>query len=440
MANAKHLARKLFDLGFKVQGEQFGFTETHQVAIDMTDFGGGDTAARDLKDNRIIVNMNLLPFEPLAHATSPAGIRIGVQEMTRVGMKEAEMDRIAELFKRCLHGKEVRGRRSERDALALPAGRLLLRRAGLSAPVRANPEQTRIEQTLTSRRPRPIVRPFLNRGRRKEGTARHAHYRRTDQLDAQADPGGDRERKTAHTSRTSRKKQAEAGAAWVDVNAGAFPNDEVERVQWLVSVIREVSEVPLSIDSPRPAAVEAGLAMAGKDPFLNSISAESERYKALIPLLKKYGARVVALSLDDGGMTDDMGRVWEVADGLIKRLEDDGIPPDHIFVDPLIRPVSTSPDYGMGALGVVERITEKHPQVHKTCGLSNVSYGLPRRKLLNQVFVAMAVAKGMDSAIVDPLDPRMMANILAAEALAGRDQFCMAYITAERGGRFEGMG
>ena len=216
------------------------------------------------------------------------------------------------------------------------------------------------------------------------------------------------------------RKQAEAGAAWVDVNAGAFPTDEVERVQWLVSVIREVSEVPLSIDSPRPAAVEAGLAMAGKDPFLNSISAESERYKALIPLLKKYGARVVALSLDDGGMTDDMGRVWEVADGLIKRLEDDGIPPDHIFVDPLIRPVSTSPDYGMGALGVVERITEKHPQVHKTCGLSNVSYGLPRRKLLNQVFVAMAVAKGMDSAIVDPLDPRMMANILAAEALAGQ--------------------
>jgi 5-methyltetrahydrofolate--homocysteine methyltransferase len=236
------------------------------------------------------------------------------------------------------------------------------------------------------------------------------------------------------------RKQAAAGAAWVDVNAGAFPTDEVEQVQWLVSVIREVSEVPLSVDSPRPAAVEAGLAMAGQDPFLNSISAESERYKTLIPLLKKYNARVVALSLDDAGMTDDMGKVWGVADDLIKRLEDDGIPPDHIFVDPLIRPVSTSPDYGMGALGVVERITEKHPHVHKICGLSNVSYGLPRRKLLNQVFVAMAVAKGMDSAIVDPLDPRMMANILAAEALAGKDQFCMAYITAEREGRLEGMG
>jgi glycine hydroxymethyltransferase len=109
IANAKHLARRLFDAGFKVQGEKFDFTESHQVAVDMSDFGGGETAARDLKDNRIIVNMNLLPFEPLDHATSPAGIRIGVQEMTRMGMKEAEMDRIADLFKRCLIEKKFVG-------------------------------------------------------------------------------------------------------------------------------------------------------------------------------------------------------------------------------------------------------------------------------------------------------------------------------------------
>jgi len=236
------------------------------------------------------------------------------------------------------------------------------------------------------------------------------------------------------------KSQAEAGANWIDVNAGAFPTDEVEKLQWMIGAIREVTDAPLSIDSPRPAAVEAGLAMAGKEPFLNSISAESDRYKTLIPFVKKYGTRVVALSLDDRGMTDDMALVWEVADGLIKRLEDDGVPPDHIFVDPLIRPVSTNGDYGMGALSVVEKITAVHPLVHKTCGLSNVSYGLPRRKLVNQVFMAMAVCKGMDSAIIDPLDPRMIAEILAAEALAGKDQFCMAYITAEREGKLESIG
>jgi 5-methyltetrahydrofolate corrinoid/iron sulfur protein methyltransferase len=235
------------------------------------------------------------------------------------------------------------------------------------------------------------------------------------------------------------KKQAEAGANWIDVNAGAFPSDEVEKMQWLIGVIREVTEAPLSIDSPRPAAVEAGLAMAGKDPFLNSISAESDRYKVLIPFIKKYGARVVALSLDDNGMTDDMAKVWGVADGLIKRLEDDGVPPDHIFVDPLIRPVSTNGEYAMGALWVVEKITSVHPLVHKTCGLSNVSYGLPKRKLVNQIFVAMAIAKGLDSAIIAPLDARMMANVCVAEALAGKDQFCMGYITAEREGKLEGM-
>jgi cobalamin-dependent methionine synthase I len=235
------------------------------------------------------------------------------------------------------------------------------------------------------------------------------------------------------------KKQAAAGANWIDVNTGAFPTDEVEKLLWLISVIRQVTDAPLSVDSPRPSAVEAGLEKAGKEPFLNSISAESDRYKTLIPFVKKYNTRVVALSLDDGGMTDDMSKVWAVADGLIKRLEDDGVPPDYIFVDPLIRPVSTNGEYGMGALQVVEKITTMHPLVHKTCGLSNISYGLPKRKLVNQVFVAMAIAKGMDSAIIDPLDPRMMATIYTAEALSGKDQFCMGYITAEREGKLEGM-
>ena len=236
------------------------------------------------------------------------------------------------------------------------------------------------------------------------------------------------------------RDQAAAGASWIDVNAGAFPTDEVEKLQWLITTIRAVTDAPLSIDSPRAAAVEAGLALAGPQPFLNSISAESDRYAALIALVKKHDARVVALSLDDHGMTDDMETVWKVADGLVKRLEDDGVPPDHIFVDPLVRPVSTNGEYAMGALGVVEKLTAAHPQVHKTCGLSNVSYGLPRRRLVNQVFVAMAIARGLDSAIIDPLDPRMMASIAAAEALAGKDQFCMGYITAEREGKLEGLG
>jgi glycine hydroxymethyltransferase len=106
--NAKALAQKLHESGFKVQAEKFGFTESHQLAVDVSDFGGGDEAARHLKDNSIILNRNLLPFEPLVSEKNPAGVRIGVQEMTRVGMKEAEMGTIALFFKKCLiDGKYV---------------------------------------------------------------------------------------------------------------------------------------------------------------------------------------------------------------------------------------------------------------------------------------------------------------------------------------------
>jgi len=108
IANAKHLGKKMHELGIKVQGQEFGYTESHQLAVDVMEFGGGDEVARHLKDNNIILNMNLLPHEPLENVSNPAGIRLGVQEMTRFGMKESEMEIIAELFKKCLiEGKYV---------------------------------------------------------------------------------------------------------------------------------------------------------------------------------------------------------------------------------------------------------------------------------------------------------------------------------------------
>jgi 5-methyltetrahydrofolate--homocysteine methyltransferase len=183
--------------------------------------------------------------------------------------------------------------------------------------------------------------------------------------------------------------------------------------------------------------VESALARTGKGALLNSITAEKDRYAALLPLVKKHDAHVIALSLDDGGLTEDADRIFAVADGLIKRLEDDGVSPDHIFSDPLVRPVSTNTGYPSAALSLIERITARHPEVHRICGLSNVSFGLPRRRLLNRTFLVMAISRGLDSAILDPLDRRLMAELAAAECLAGKDQFCMSYITAEREGRLE---
>jgi cobalamin-dependent methionine synthase I len=235
------------------------------------------------------------------------------------------------------------------------------------------------------------------------------------------------------------RRQAEAGADWVDVNAGAIAEGEVENLTWMISSIRRATDVALAVDSPRASAVEAGLELAGEAGLLNSITAERERYSSLIPLVRKYRCRVVALGLDDEGMSDDPDKVYSTADALIRRLEDDGVPPESIFADPLVRPVSTDTRYGEHALSVMERIRADHPRAHIICGLSNVSYGLPQRRLVNRAFAVMAVAKGLDAVIADPLDRRLMADILAAEALTGRDEFCMNYITASRAGRFEGL-
>jgi 5-methyltetrahydrofolate--homocysteine methyltransferase len=230
------------------------------------------------------------------------------------------------------------------------------------------------------------------------------------------------------------RRQVEAGADWLDVNAGAFADDEIDHLSWLIDTIREVSPSPLCIDSPRPEALEAGLSLAGDDPFVNSITAEKERYRRVIPLVRKFRARVITLSLDDSGMTDDAEKVYGVAEGLIKRLQDDGVPSDRIYIDPLIKPLSTNSQSAVASLGVLDRLSQSFPEVHKTCGLSNVSFGLPKRRLINQTFVVMCMLKGLDAVIVDPLDRRMMAQIVATEALLGRDDYCLRYIEAERQG------
>ena len=235
------------------------------------------------------------------------------------------------------------------------------------------------------------------------------------------------------------RKQVAAGAHWIDVNAGALASTETEDLRWLIATVRSVTNAPLCVDSPRVEAIRAGLGQAGHGALLNSITAERDRYASLAPLVKEHQCGVIALALDDGGLAEDKERVFAVSDGLIKRLLDDGVPPDRIFADPLVRPVSTNTDFAEIALWVLERIATRHPEVHRVCGVSNVSFGLPKRRLVNEVFLAMAIAHGLDAAILDPLDRGMMAHVLAAEMLAGKDQFCMNFIAGEREGTLEGF-
>ena len=233
------------------------------------------------------------------------------------------------------------------------------------------------------------------------------------------------------------RDQAEAGADYIDVNAGVFVGKEPECLKWLVETVQAVTDKPCAIDSPDPAAVEAALAVHRGIPMINSISLEKERYEKLMPIIAGTDLKVIALCMSDAGMPKTVEDRMKIADELVGGLTENNIPVENIYVDPLVQPLSVNETFGKEFVSAIERIVTTFPGIHTACGLSNISYGLPARKFMNQTFMSMAIAKGLDGAIINPLDAKMMASIIAAEALAGRDSFCENYLKAFRAGVFE---
>ncbi|HML32828.1 MULTISPECIES: methyltetrahydrofolate cobalamin methyltransferase [Sporomusa] len=230
-------------------------------------------------------------------------------------------------------------------------------------------------------------------------------------------------------------EQVEAGATYIDVNCGNKVFDEVENMRWLVNTVQEAVKVPLCIDSPNPLALAAGLELVKYGtPMINSITDESSRFEAIIPLVQKYKAKIVALCMDDTGMPDTAADRIRVVKSLHAKLTAAGVKDDDIYFDPLVKPVSSVGTAGVEVLETIKLIKEQYPQVHFMCGLSNVSYGLPNRKYLNSLFVALTMAVGMDGYILNPTDKSMMGLIYAAKTLLGQDEYCMGYIKAHRKG------
>ena len=226
--------------------------------------------------------------------------------------------------------------------------------------------------------------------------------------------------------------QYENGANYIDVNAGVFVGREAEHLKWLVSTVQSELEAPCCIDSPDPVAIEAALSSHRGIPMINSISLEKERHEALMPIIAGTDYKVVALCMSDAGMPETADARIAIAEELVNDLVKNNIPLDNIYVDPLVQPLSTNDNYGMEFLHSIEMILSRFPGIHTICGLSNISYGLPERMLLNQTFMVMAITRGLDGAIVNPLDKKMMAAILTAEALAGKDAWCEKYLLAYR--------
>jgi len=233
-------------------------------------------------------------------------------------------------------------------------------------------------------------------------------------------------------------KQFKAGADYIDVNAGMFYNDEATRLGWLVNIIQEVTNVPMSLDSPNARALEKALKVYknGK-PIINSITAEKERYNSILPLVLEYNTSIIALCMDDNGMPETVDERLKISKRLIDNLTGKGICLNDIYIDPMVRPIGTGSHHGIIALETIRRIRADYPGIHITCGLSNVSFGLPARRIFNQAFLISAMNAGLDCAILDPLDKKLMAFLYATEALLGMDEYCMNFLTKYREGDFD---
>lgn len=226
------------------------------------------------------------------------------------------------------------------------------------------------------------------------------------------------------------RRQVEAGAQMVDVNAGTLIHEEPEALRWLVQTVQTAVDVPLCIDSPNPVAIESALEVHRGKALVNSISDEKERFERIAPVVKKYGCGVVGLCMDDTGIPRSPEGRFRVASNLVCRLLDYGIAREDIYLDALIQPVSVVPDAGTVVLETLGQIKANFNGIHTICGLSNFSYGLPRRAIINQAFLVMAISRGLDAAIVDPLDSQLLSLMYAAEAALGKDEFCLNYIRA----------
>ena len=225
--------------------------------------------------------------------------------------------------------------------------------------------------------------------------------------------------------------QVAAGARMLDVNAGIPLADEPALLATAVQLVQTVTDVPLSIDSSIIEALEAGLAVYQGKALVNSVTGEDENLERVLPLVAKYGAAVVAISNDETGISEDPDVRYAVAAKIVQRAADHGIAACDVVVDPLVMPIGAMGTAGQQAFRLLRRLREELG-VNTTCGASNVSFGLPNRQVVTGTFLAMAIASGMTSAIMNPLHAEVKTAIMAADVLSGNDRDCAAWIRAHR--------
>jgi 5-methyltetrahydrofolate--homocysteine methyltransferase len=231
--------------------------------------------------------------------------------------------------------------------------------------------------------------------------------------------------------------QVVAGAHMLDVNAGIPLADEPALLAKAVQLVQSVTDVPLSIDSSIIEALEAGLAVYEGKPLVNSVTGEEEVMERVLPLVARHGAAVVAISNDETGISEDPDVRYAVAEKIVNRAADHGIPREDVVVDPLVMPIGAVGQAGQQVFRLLRRLHDEL-RVNTVCGASNVSFGLPNRHAITGTFLAMAISNGMTSAIMNPLHDEVRGAVMAADVLAGHDRDCGAWIAANREGASAG--
>lgn len=219
--------------------------------------------------------------------------------------------------------------------------------------------------------------------------------------------------------------QVEAGAGILDINVGVSGSDEMTLLPEAIKVVSGAVDVPLCIDTGNPRAMEAALCVYSGKALINSVSGEEDSLNTVLPLVKEYGAAVVALLLDEKGIPDSAGGRLEIAAKILERADSLGISRDNIVIDCLVMAVSTDMKAGLVALETIRRVRQEL-DLNITLGVSNISFGMPERGLINNTFLSMAIMEGVTCPIVDAA--RVRTAVLTADLILGRDNYGARYI------------
>jgi 5-methyltetrahydrofolate--homocysteine methyltransferase len=236
------------------------------------------------------------------------------------------------------------------------------------------------------------------------------------------------------------RSQAANGADWLDLNAGTHPDREADDLLWLIGLVQEETDLPLCLDSANPRALEAAIGKVKKTPMINSINGEPDRLDNILPLVTQHGCEVIALAMDGKKIPGSAGERLAVVRRLFEATREAGVPDDRVYVDPLVMTIATDVESANTTLDTIRAVRKEYPEAHVCLGLSNVSFGLPARSLVNRTFLVLATAAGMDTAIVDPGDARLRATLLATEMVLGRDRHCLNFTRAYRQGLLDPHG